>query len=155
MITVQLLNLVFRFYIGAKTSSAGVQYAVKLRKSGISLISATEMYQKWPEQLMTFLEGQITFKTDGENGALIHKFGRLANITGIPLRILGCSNYDGFGYLCDWSGLTKYFVSSQIARTEFPHLVVEFLQEKLNFSESTNNPKKITYGDYIIMIKLK
>lgn len=125
-----------------------------MKKLGMVLISSEEMRKKWPEALQAFLESQIEF-TRGESGdSLIYKFGRLTNITDVPLRVLACSNLDGLVYLCEWRGsLTKYVVPSTTACVEFPNLVNDFLEDQLNYINRGLRPKNI-YGNYLSDLKI-
>lgn len=113
-----------------------VEYSVLLKILGNVLIPSEEMRTKWPKALQKFLERQIEFTRGDRGNSLIHKFGRLTNITDAPIRVLACSNYDGLVYLCEWrNSLTKYVVTSTIAHAEFPNLVNDFLESRLNFND--------------------
>lgn len=81
----------FHSIIGASNTTDGMKYAIKLKfESGYQLISSTEAIEKWPHQILNFLESRLEFAMPPRSVHFaLSVETNIATITGPPAMILG------------------------------------------------------------------
>lgn len=79
-----------QFIVGARSSSAGIEYAIKLRDSNeISIVQSSEFIKLWSDEIIDYLEGRIEFKMPLCRSVAFADAYDDANVTGKPHKILG------------------------------------------------------------------
>lgn len=129
-------------------SDDGFVYALKHGGTQIKMVSSAELVETYPEALVAFLERQIKFKFQQSHSLWMNDrdFNDRAYIS-------ACTNQgqNGIKYLFSRNG--QQFVRvmpSKLAVENEPHLVVEFLESKLDLADCNKPDNKICYGIHLI-----
>lgn len=125
----------------------GIMYALMYKNRKIKAVASADLVKKFPEAVVTFLEGQVVFKWSPRD-TLVHDNSSNNRIG----HISACTNQGGqcFKYL--WSRGDNQFggvIPSRLAVQFAPNNVVSFLESKLDLlNVSPATPDNKPYGKF-------
>lgn len=143
-------NICWFIRLGVIRSDNGIKFAVIYSDHReIKVMTTDEILRKFPEKLIKFLEDEIVFSLPRRSVHFVNNIRLRPIKDNEPLQVIACTNQgDGaMKYLCTLQNNVETIVSSNDAVKQFPKLIIDFLETKIDFNDCMPSPGSCPNGE--------